>query len=185
VTVVAALLGSWLIPQLTREWQDHQESLEIKTGLVSRMSTSVSGAVATGRFIAADLVEPTSQQREWNEGYRKWTTVSAAIGAELRAYVGETVGSDWRSFSNVVTNLLLLSADANNDPRSRRQQVEAIRADSGLRRHVRLFPAGWKVLRGPKKTEEFQLVYAELARGILERRDGLVEAVLDSGISGF
>src|SRR5439155_709944 len=45
VTVVAALLGSWLLPQITRQWQDHQKALEIQTGLVSDMSTAVSSAV--------------------------------------------------------------------------------------------------------------------------------------------
>ena len=53
VTVVAALLGSWLLPQVTRKWQDHQKALEIQTGLVSEMSESASNAVATSRFIAA------------------------------------------------------------------------------------------------------------------------------------
>lgn len=185
VTVVAALLGSWLIPQLTREWQNHQESLEIKTGLVTQMSESVSGAVATARFVAADLIEPAAQQGDWNRGYREWTTTSAAIAAKLRAYVGERVAGEWRSFADVVTNYLLLSADAGGDRRSRREQVQRIRADRELPRHVRIFPAGWTALQGAKATRNFQLVYAELARGLLARRDELVERVLDSDISGF
>jgi hypothetical protein len=118
VTVVAALLGSWLIPQLTRGWQDHQKALEIKTGLVGRMSESVSDAVARGRFIAAGLVAPGAEQREWNGAYRAWTTSSAAIGATLRAYTGAEIGAAWQSYADAVTNFLLLSADT--DPGSRR-----------------------------------------------------------------
>jgi hypothetical protein len=86
--VVAALLGSWLLPQITRKWQDHQKALEIKTGLVSEMSESVSNAVATSRFIAAGLVarsssDPRAEQRAWNDGYRERTTSSASVGAKL------------------------------------------------------------------------------------------------------
>ena len=183
VTVVAALLGSFLIPYLTRSWQDHQKALEIKTDLVGQMSESVGDAVATGRFIAADLVAPGSEQREWNDGYRSWTTASASIGAGLRAYVGSEVGSDWRSFADTVTNFFLLSAD--NDPRSRREQVAAIRRDGDLRRHVSFTRAGWAALRAPKSNRDFRLVYPELARGILRREDELVQRVLDADVSGF
>ena len=183
VTVVAALLGSLLIPHFTRSWQDHQKALEIKTDLVGQMSESVGDAVATGRFIAADLVPPDSQQQEWNEGYRRWTTASASIGAGLRAYVGSEVGTDWRSFADTVTNFFLLSAE--NDPRSRRLQVAALRRDADLRRHVSFKPAGWAALHAPKTDPDFRLVYPELARGILERQDELVQRVLDSDVSGF
>jgi hypothetical protein len=183
VTVVAALLGSWLIPQLTREWQNHQESLEIKTSLVSQMSESVSGAVATGRFIASDLVPPKEQQREWNAGYRDWSTVSASVGAKLRAYVGQEIGAGWRRFADDLTNFLLLSSAT--DAESRRQQVQALRDDGDLRRHLTLSPAGWAALRQAKTSRDFQLVYSELARGILERRDELVQQVLDADVSGF
>jgi hypothetical protein len=183
VTVVAALLGSLLIPHFTRSWQDHQKALEIKTDLVGQMSESVSDAVATGRFIAANLIAPPAQQREWNEGYRDWTTSSASIGAGLQGYVGSRVGAEWRSFADTVTNFFLLSAD--NDPNSRRQQVEALMRDGDLRRHVHLKPAGWAALREPKTNADFRLVYPELARGILQREDELVEQVLDSDVSGF
>lgn len=183
VTVVAALLGSWLIPQLTRDWQDHQEALGIKTGLVAQMSESASGAVATGRFIASDLVPAAEQQREWNTAYRQWTTASAATGAKLRAYVGQEIGADWTAFADAVTNFLLLGT--NTDARSRRLQATAIRRDGDLRRNVNLSAEGWVALESAKTTPEFQLVYAEVARGILARRDELVQRVLDADISGF
>jgi hypothetical protein len=184
VTVVAAILGGFLIPHFTRSWQDHQKELEIKTDLVGQMGESVSEAVATGRFIAADLVPPgPRQQEEWNAGYRDWTTASASIGSGLQAYVGSELGSDWSSFANVVTNFFLLSAD--NDPRSRRLQVEGIMRDGDLRRHVRFKPAGWAALRRPKSDPDFRLAYPELARGILAREDELVQRVLDSDVSGF
>jgi hypothetical protein len=183
VTVVAAFLGSFLIPHLTRSWQDHQKALEIKTSLVGQMSESVSDAVATGRFLAGDLVSTESPQQAWNDGYRDWTTASASIGARLQAYVGSEIGSDWRSFADVVTNFFQLSA--NSDSRSRRQQVEAIVRDPGLQRHVTFTREGRAALRGPRSTQDFRDAYKGLADGILQREDELVQRVLDSDVSGF
>jgi hypothetical protein len=188
VTVVAAFLGSWLLPQITGKWQDHKEALEIKTGLVSQMSESVSGAVATSRFLASGLVarasaNPHAEQVAWNEGYRDWTTASATIGAKLQAYFAPTaVGSEWRSFANVVTDFFQLSANVGP---SRRLQVRAIQLYPDLPEDVRLSPQDWNVLATTKEGAAFQTAYAELGRGILERRDELVQRVLDSSVSGF
>jgi hypothetical protein len=183
VTVVAAVLGSFLIPYLTRSWQDHQKALEIKTSLVSQMSESVSDAVATGRFIAADLVQTGSAQQAWNDGYREWTTASASIGARLQAYVGPEIGADWRSFADVVENFFRLSA--NTDNRSRRQQVEEIARDPGLRKYGPLTREGRAALTGPRSTPLFRAAYEGLAERILQREDELVQRVLDSDVSGF
>jgi hypothetical protein len=188
VTVAAALLGSLLIPYLTRSWQDHQKALEIKTGLVSEMSDSVSNAVATSRFVASGLVQkaspdPHAEQRAWNDGYQTWAARSAAIGARLQAYVGGGgIGSEWRSFANVVTDYIQLSANVGN---SRVDQVREILRYPALPKDVRLARRDWLTLATSNKGAAFQTAYAELGRGILERRDELVKRVLDSGVSGF
>jgi hypothetical protein len=189
VTVVAVLLGSWLIPQVTRKWQDHQKALEIKTGLVGQMSESVSGAVASSRFVAAELVQQAfddpvrAEQRAWNDAYREWTTESASIGAKIHAYIGSEVGSDWRRFGDDVTNFIQLSA--RNDRRSREAQVQAIYDDADLRRHVDLSKERWKALANPRSNRAFRENYQALAIAVLARRDELVQDVLDSSVSGF
>jgi hypothetical protein len=187
VTVVAALLGGWLIPQITRKWQDHEKALEIKTGLVSQMSESVSSAVMTGRFIAVGLVrgasrDPNADQRAWNDGYRAWTTNSASIGAKLEAYFGSDVGSEWRSFANVVTDYFQLSA---NVEASRPAQVREIFAYQDLSKDLHLNADDRHVLETSNSSPAFHRAYAELGRGILQRRDELVQRVLDAGVSGF
>ena len=186
--MVAALLGGWLIPQVTRKWQDHEKALEIKTGLVSEMSESVSSAVMTGRFIAVGLVrgasaDPSADQRAWNDGYRAWTTGSASTGAKLEAYFAASdLGSEWRSFANVVTDFFQLSATVNA---TRSAQVREIFAYPELSKELRLSAKDRHVLATSNSSPEFQRAYAELGRGILKRRDDLVQDVLDAGVSGF
>jgi hypothetical protein len=187
VTVVAALLGGWLIPQITREWQNHEKALEIKTGLVSQMSESVSRAVMTSRFIAVGLVreasrDPNADQRAWNDGFREWTTNSASIGAKLEAYFGSDLGSDWRSFGNVVTDYFQLSA---NVQPSRPAQVREIFAYQELPKNLHLSAKDRRVLATSNSSPAFHRAYAELGRAILQRRDELVQSVLDAGVSGL
>jgi hypothetical protein len=188
VAVVVALLVNWLIPQFTRKWQDHQKALEIKTALVSEMSESVSSAVMTGRFIASGLVrrssaDPRADQRAWNEGYRGWTTSSASIGAKLEAYLEKSdVGAEWRSFANVVTDYFQLSANVGP---TRSAQVREIFAYRGLPKNLQLSRKDRHVLASSNSSPVFHRAYAELGRGILERRDDLVQRVLESGVAGF
>jgi hypothetical protein len=188
VTVVAALLVNWLIPQVTRKWQDHQKALEIKTGLVSEMSQSVSRAVMTGRFLTSGLIrqssaDPRAEQRAWNQGFQDWTTTSASIGARLEAYIsGNDAAPQWRTFSNVVTDFFQLSANVND---SRVAQVREILTYPALPKDVQLSRKDWVTLASASSGAAFQRAYAELGRGILERRDELVHTVLDSGVSGF
>jgi hypothetical protein len=191
VTVAAALLVNWVIPSVTRKWQDHQKALEIKTGLVGDMSESVASAVSTGRFLASGLIarasaDPHAEQQAWNSGYRDWTTSSSAIGARLQAYLPNDTGAAWRTFANVVTDFLLVSTrvDDSRPTPSRVAQVEEIYR---YRRHLPVRPTaeGWVALARRSSGDAFQSAYAELAQGILARRDELVSDVLASGVSGF
>jgi len=182
VAVVAALLGSLLIPSITRKWQNHQKALEIQTGLVSDMSQSVSSAVANSRFIAAGLVPRPSLQQAWNDLYRDWTTSGASTGAKVRAYFGPTVANDWQAFTYALTDYVALSLPTGD----RASQVAEIYA---YRQHLpgaaSLTQQQWQLLTRKPSDGEFQTVYAQLGRAILARQDQLVQQVLSSHVSGF
>jgi hypothetical protein len=183
VTVVAAVLSGLLIPYVSRGWQNHQKALEVKTGLVTQMSESSSGTVATSRFLAASLIAPTTDpQPIWNEAYRNWVTESSSIGARLQAYVSRQTGDRWRSFGYSVTDFLSLSV-APKSSNSREAQINEINAllPKGLR-----FPAKeHAALAQPHATQEFQDAYADVSLRLAAWRDALVRQVLDAHISGF
>jgi len=181
VAVVAALLGSLLIPSITRKWQNHQKALEIQTGLVSDMSQSVSSAVANSRFIAAGLVARPSSQQAWNDLYRDWTTSGASIGARIRAYFGPTVANDWQAYTYALTDYVGLSVPSSD----RRSQVEEIYAYRNHLRGVKLTQPQWLTLARNPGSGDFQTAYAQLGRALLARQDELVQQVLSSHVSGF
>jgi len=187
IAVCIAVIVNFLIPNFTRKWQDHQKALEIKTGLVSDMGESVSNAVMTGRFIAAGLVsrsssDPRADQRAFNEGFRAWTTSSASIGAKLHAYFGNNMGSQWRTFGNVVTDYFQLSATPS---RGRSAQVDEILGYANLPSWARMTKAQRRALIRSNSSGAFQDAYGQLGRGILSRGDELVQGVLDSNVTSL
>jgi hypothetical protein len=189
VTVVAALIGSLLLPSITRKWQDHQKALAIKTDLVSDMSQSASSAVANSRFIAAGLVGRSSQaagaeQQAWNDVYRDWTTQGASIGAKLEAYFGPEIAAAWQKFTYALTDYVSLSASAGSGS-GRRPQVEELYAYRSKLPGVHLTRAHWQRLAGPPEGAEFEEAYSAVGRGLLARQNELVSTVLRAHASGF
>jgi hypothetical protein len=180
VTVVAAVLSGLLIPYVARGWQNHQKALEVKTGLVTQMSESSSGTVATSRFLAASLIPDA--QPIWNTAYRDWVTESSSIGAKLQAYVSLETGDRWRSFGYSVTDFLSLSVAARSQS-SREAQINEINA---------LLPKGLQfsqkehaALAAARATPAFQDAYADVSLRLASWRDALVRQVLQAHISGF
>src|SRR5262245_28789084 len=49
VTVVGIALTAWLLPALTRQWDDRQKAHELKVALVSEMSLATAEALTDGR----------------------------------------------------------------------------------------------------------------------------------------
>jgi hypothetical protein len=183
VTVVAAVLSGLLIPYVSRGWQNHQKALEVKTGLVTQMSESSSGTVATSRFLAASLIPASSDpQPVWNEAYRTWVTESSSIGAKLQAYVSRGTGDHWRSFGYTVTDFLSLSVAPRSDS-SREAQISEI--DALLPKELRFPAKEHAALAQPRSTQTFQDAYADVSLRLAAWRDALVRQVLNAHISGF
>jgi hypothetical protein len=185
VAVVGAILVYWLIPQLTRGWQNHQKILDVKTNLVKQMSQSVATTVMTGRFVTSGLIaqassDPNATQRAFNDAYREWTTSSAAIGAQLAAYFPNSdIGSKWDTFANITTDFFQLSA---NPSRTRSAQVKEIHDYPYVPRYTSAF---WDVLARSNKGAAFQGYYRELSQAILRLRDEFVKQVLKQPATAF
>jgi hypothetical protein len=183
VTLVGALVASWLIPSLTRQWQDHQKALEIKSGLVGEMSEASSEAVATAGAIAGGLYQAASTdalttQRAFNDAVRNWAVRSAVVGSRLEAYFPRAaVGPAWRRFSTAVADYLQLAAKPNGSRAGRVGELRAVVPDDPRIR--------WQVLTRTNTGASFQRSYAALGQSLLDVRDALVQRVLDRSPSGF
>jgi hypothetical protein len=181
VAVVSTVLVSWAIPQLTRDWQDHQKALEIQTGLVGTMSESVSDAVISGRMIASRLYPAGGAQPAYNAAVRSWSVQSSVTAAKLEAYFPTTgLGEDWRRYADVVADYLLLTGAVDG---YRATVVAQVRLYPDLPRTRP--PIAWKTLASSNAGAAFQQSFVLLGFALLERRDALVKRVLAASPSGF
>jgi hypothetical protein len=181
VAVATTILASLVIPQLTRQWQDHQKALEIQTALVSSMSESVSDALVSGRMIASGVFPAGGSQKAYNAAVRSWSIESSVTGAKLEAYFpGTGVGDDWRSYGNAVTNYLLLTGKVDGYRSSVVAGLRGYRELPGTRP-----PINWRALEAQNAGVAFQRSYVLLGFALLDRRDTLVKRVLGEHPSGF
>ena len=181
IAIVGAVLVNWLIPQLTRDWQDHAKGLDIQTDLVGEMSESVSTTVTNARILAQRLETPAAQQQAFNDGTRTWAVRSAVIGSQLQAYFPKTeIGADWRSFAGAVESYFQLAA-----VRDAYRQGHVERIQTALRARVGERSPGWRVLARQDSGPTFLAAYAQIGFALLARNDELVQRVLESEPAGL
>jgi hypothetical protein len=183
IALVGAVFTVWLGPLLTRNWQNHQKSLEVRTGLVATMSDSITGAVLTAQYIGTGLFakhvrDPGERvalrQRGWSQGLREWRISSARIGTLLASYFPEEIVAGWDRFRTVVTDFYRLSGDV--------QPLERLRLVFELRDLLRLGPRfDWNgLLRSTRRAANiaFRSSYLQLSEHVLAAGDHLVKDVL-------
>jgi hypothetical protein len=175
VAVVSTLLVSLAIPQLTRQWQDHQRALELQTSLVGSMSHSASDAVISGRMLTGGLYSGGEWQRRYNAGLRNWSVDASVVKAKLEGYFpGSSIGADWQNYVFAVTGYLQIAAPV--DGRDGRV--------AGIRQFVGPGGIRWSVLER-RDDPRFQDEYVQLGFVLLNRLDALVQDVLSEHPSGF
>jgi hypothetical protein len=173
------VLAAWVVPQLTRQWQDHQKALEIQSGLVGSMSQWSSDAIISSRLRASRAPTATSQ-KELDASTHTWAVQSSIIASRLRAYFPDSdVGDRWSRYADGVTDYLQLVARV--DP-YRSLVVEQIRA-LGLSRTSP--PVDWGVLERTNTGGDFVRSYTLLSFALLDRRDTLVREVLRAHPNGY
>lgn len=54
--IVGAIISSLVIPYFTRQWQDSQKQLELKTALADDINKAVSGSIVSSGLLTADYL---------------------------------------------------------------------------------------------------------------------------------
>src|SRR5262245_57180663 len=82
--LVGALISSWIIPSFTRQWQDHQKELELKSDLVGKIGDAVANMVIKAQVKkASPSIIPIN---EFYDTWQNWESASATIASRIRAY---------------------------------------------------------------------------------------------------
>jgi hypothetical protein len=115
VTVIGALLSAWVIPAVTRQWQDQQKARELKAALVERIGRNTTEALVKsdfvdyGRFGGDRLANgaPPFSDEQFNDLDIAWRQNSEEIEGELAAYFPHQV-AEWHRYATLVINTYFL-----------------------------------------------------------------------------
>jgi hypothetical protein len=108
VTLIGLVLSAWLLPAITRQWDDRQKAHQVKTALVTEMAEASARALTGARRLlfvprfdgAAGLFAPPPQPLE------QWSKESTRIEAELRANLTPRDVTLWQHYSTLVETLV-------------------------------------------------------------------------------
>lgn len=132
VTIIGAALTAWLIPALTRQWQDQQRAQDLKAATVTRIARDTTEALVLSRFIAYQRIRGRSMpngdvafpQRAFDELDLEWEKDREEIETQLRAYFPRApIFRQWRSYSQLVRDTYWLITER---VYRRREAIEAL-----------------------------------------------------------
>jgi hypothetical protein len=108
ITLTGIVLSAWLLPAITRQWDDRQKAHQVKTALATEMAEASARAFTGARRL---LFVPRSYGAARNfapppEPLEQWSKDSIRIEAELRANLTQRDVTLWRHYSAVVDILV-------------------------------------------------------------------------------
>lgn len=98
--IVGAIISSLIIPYYTRQWQDHQKELELKTNLSDEINKAISDVT-----VAADY-RLSSPNGTGIGIIKNWDVSKAMISSKIKAYFSDTqLTRNWENLSSAVSAL--------------------------------------------------------------------------------
>ena len=173
--LLTAALSGYVVPRITRRWQDHQKELEIKTSLVEAVSDEVLQFVLAMQFAERG----GSTQEAFDEAYRKWEIQRAVLTGKLRAYFRDpAIAQAFESFSDAVSDFYALAGISH--PEYRARQIEKLKGYFGDA------ATNWKRLEDQeeRRADFFNWFFAwwDLRQQVLLRKDAVLRQMLGASI---
>jgi hypothetical protein len=114
VAMFSGVLASLLLPAITRVWQDRPRELELKLGLVERISRTATETIENGNRFArfAKTFETRSERNALlNSSLHTWRVESSIMDSELATYFhGTPLPDRWQEFDRAVDAFLEFEA---------------------------------------------------------------------------
>jgi hypothetical protein len=101
VTLLGIALTAWLLPALTRQWDDRQKAHDLDAALVSQISVSTGSAMSD-----IEQLQLADDPARRAAAVRAWTRTSLAIKSRLDAYFSKEVAATWALYSFGVGQML-------------------------------------------------------------------------------
>lgn len=102
-------MSAWLLPAVTRQWDDRQKARELKASLITEIASGTANALlASGQSISQALGTPP--RGDHRAGSAAWIRTSFRIDAQLGAYFPGPVRLLWSDYSSYMGQFLTIAA---------------------------------------------------------------------------
>jgi hypothetical protein len=197
--VIGAAITSYVIPLLTRRWQDHQKELELKVDLVSQISESVHRvmiALEPFAFKSPDEIirstEPSDKaiMSSYSQAKLDWQLKTEVIKAQIRLYFpNNDFNTKLTGFFTIVQGIHVVAI---NPYESGRKTVLNSIKDSTIIRDVRTADTiqqrdniKWNSVAAIHPRSEYEDSWLSLLRMISYLLSELLDDLMKLNISGF
>ncbi len=176
-SLVVAVLGigltSWLIPAVTRQWDDRQKAGELKAALVAEMATVTGRALLDAETYTYASAAPGPAPAPDPASIRAWSVAALEIRARLDAYFGQEAVDAWGVVTGYVDATL-----------SRAYRSNAQDALIPLRRFATPFPGSLQNLYSEFYDGNYTKIN-ELAPALLTQEERVADSILTMKVRGY
>lgn len=135
VAVLGIVLGSWLIPALTRQWDDRQKANEVRASVAYEAASATARALSDAQQASLAGLWKGSSRPSTSAAAQEWAVASLRIQARLQTYFGREALERWQLISRYVSSTLSLAygdaagvwAEAIGDNRSASLEAEVLK----------------------------------------------------------
>ena len=189
--IVGALISTYLIPFLTRRWQNHQKELELKTSLVREINDYLMGMIMKIEFVEMYRVDAPPERfnkafENMQSYYMDWMVKKEVIGSNIRAFFPKKIeiASEWDHLTNAVYLLEGLSeipfTDEISYTNTRKTYLQSIQK----RLSESLGSGDWDKL-ADRLSQNWLNNWLSVKQLIASRKVELVREIVKTRISGF
>jgi hypothetical protein len=213
VTLLGLIVTAWLLPALTRQWDDRQREHELKAAVVADMASSTARALVGGEAIWSE--RPLSQQERGEIG-DQWALSALEIEAQLRSYFPSSVVASWEVYSWAVDRFIdahhISAATALQDAVNSQARLDSRVSDAAaqllvmgestigpvptfgaetrtdkksVRRLKRMISSDMERYREQHEAQPTLATWTALERRLLRLEEAVADQILDSNAAGF
>jgi hypothetical protein len=106
LAVLGIVLSSWLIPAITRQWDDRQKAGDLKAALVADMATATGRAVLDAQAFSYAPAGTRPPPDAVDASVKEWSVAALEIRARLDAYFGPAAVDAWEVVTTYVNATL-------------------------------------------------------------------------------
>lgn len=109
VAFLGIVVGSWLIPALTRQWDDRQKANEVRAAVTYEAAAATARALSDAQQASLAGLWKGNSAPSTSAAAQEWAIASLRIQARLQTYFGRRALERWQLVSRYVSTTLSLA----------------------------------------------------------------------------